>query len=33
MKAPTKATRLLIKLAQNVTPLRNDAESGAQCTA
>lgn len=33
MKAPTKATGLLIKLAQNVTPLRNDAEPGAQCTA
>ena len=33
MKAPTKATRLLIKLAQNVTPLRNDAGPGAQCTA
>lgn len=33
MKAPTKATRLLIKLVQNVTPLRNDVGWGAQCTA
>lgn len=29
MKAPTKATRLLIKLAQNVTSLRNDAQIGS----
>lgn len=33
MKVPTKATRLLIKLAQNATPLRNDVDSRAQCTA
>lgn len=32
MNTPTQATRLLIKLIQNVIPSPNNAEPGAQCT-